>query len=103
MILLNPNEIYLLNQITSFVQQLFMISSYARSFGQANPKEILGFIPPKNIWEKKRKFAMSIKPQNFLEIFDFLTALELELKSGKIKNQDIFLQASLRKFQVLFR
>jgi DNA polymerase-3 subunit delta len=97
------NEIYLLNQITSFVQQLFMISSYARSFGQANPKEILGFIPPKNIWEKKSKLAISIKPQNFLEIFDFLTALELELKSGKIKNQDIFLQASLRKFQVLFR
>mgnify|MGYP000206348643 CR=1 FL=1 len=97
------NEIYLLNQITSFVQQLFMISAYARSFGQANPKEILGFIPPKNIWEKKSRLAISIKPQNFLEIFDFLTALELELKSGKIKNQDIFLQASLRKFQVLFR
>lgn len=97
------NEIYLLNQITSFVQQLFMISAYARSFGQANPKEILGFNPPKNIWEKKSKLAISIKPQNFLEIFDFLTALELELKSGKIKNQDIFLQASLRKFQVLFR
>ena len=97
------NEVYLLNQIQSFVQQLFMISAYARSFGQANPKEILGFVPPKNIWEKKSKLAISIKPQNFLEIFDFLTALELELKSGKIKNQDIYLQASLRKFQVLFR
>ena len=97
------NEIYLLNQIQSFVQQLFMISAYARSFGQANPKEILGFVPPKNVWEKKSRLAISIKPQNFLEIFDFLMTLELELKSGKMKNQDIYLQASLRKFQVLFR
>jgi DNA polymerase-3 subunit delta len=25
--------------------------------GQPNPKEILGFIPPKNIWEKKSKLS----------------------------------------------
>lgn len=47
------NEIYLLNQISSFVQQLFMISSYARVYGSANAKDILGFIPPK-ISGKKR-------------------------------------------------
>ncbi len=43
------NEIYLLNQITAFVQQLFMISSYTRINGQANAKEILGYVPPKAI------------------------------------------------------
>ena len=36
-----------------------MISSYARTIGQPNPKEILGFIPPKNVWEKKSKLAIN--------------------------------------------
>uniref|UniRef100_UPI004047AE0E DNA polymerase III subunit delta n=1 Tax=Aliarcobacter sp. TaxID=2321116 RepID=UPI004047AE0E len=97
------NEIYLLNQVTSFVQQLFMISSYARTLGQPNPKEILGFIPPKNIWEKKSKLAINIKPEVFLQILEFLLNIELEFKTSKIDNQSLYLQASLRKFTVLFR
>lgn len=97
------NEIYLLNQVTSFVQQLFMISAYARVFGAPNAKEILGFIPPKNIWEKKTKLAISIKPEKFQEMFEYLLELELQLKSSKIDNQNLFLQASLRKFTVKFR
>lgn len=97
------NEIYLLNQVTSFVQQLFMISAYARAFGVPNAKEILGFVPPKNVWEKKTKLAISIKPELFLEIFEYLLELELLLKSSKISNQNLFLQASLRKFTVFFR
>lgn len=97
------NEIYLLNQITSFVQQLFMISAYTRAFGTPNAKEILGFIPPKNIWEKKSKLAISIKPETFQEMFEFLLDLELQLKSTKINKENLFLQASLRKFTVMFR
>jgi DNA polymerase-3 subunit delta len=97
------NEIYLLNQITSFVQQLFMISSYARVFGSANAKEILGFVPPKNVWEKKSRLAISIKPEKFLEILEYLLNLELELKSSKISDSNIYLQASLRKLSVIIR
>ncbi len=97
------NEIFLLNQVTSFVQQLFMISAYARTMGQANPKEILGFIPPKNVWEKKSKLAINIKPEVFEEILGYLLNIELEFKSSKIDNQNLYLQASLRKFTVLFR
>lgn len=97
------NEIYLLNQVTSFVQQLFMISSYARTIGAPNPKEILGFIPPKNIWEKKSKLAINIKPEVFQKMLEYLLNIELELKSSKIDNQNLYLQATLRKFSVLFR
>lgn len=97
------NEIYLLNQITSFVQQLFMISSYGRTMGTPNPKEILGFIPPKNIWEKKTKLAVNIKPEVFQKMLEYLLNIELEFKSSKISNQNLYLQASLRKFTVLFR
>ena len=97
------NEIFLLNQVTSFVQQLFMISSYARTIGQPNPKEILGFIPPKNIWEKKSKLAINKKPEVFQEILEYLLNTELDFKTSKIDNQNLYLQASLRKFTVLFR
>lgn len=97
------NEIYLLNQITSFVQQLFMISSYIRIYGTANAKEILGFVPPKNVWEKKTRLAMNIKPEKFSEIIDYLLNIELELKSSKISNQNLYLQACLRKISVLIR
>ncbi len=97
------NEIYLLNQISSFVQQLFMISSYIRVYGTANAKEILGFVPPKNVWEKKTRLAMNIKPEKFSEILQYLLNIELELKSSKISNQNLYLQASLRKISVLIR
>ncbi|XPV69025.1 MAG: DNA polymerase III subunit delta [Halarcobacter sp.] len=97
------NEIYLLNQISSFVQQLFMISSYARVYGSANAKDILGFIPPKNIWEKKSRLAINIKPEHFLEILDYLLKIELELKSSKIPDSNLYLQACLRKISVLIR
>lgn len=96
------NEIFLLNQISSFVQQLFMISSYARTIGEPNPKEILGFIPPKNIWERKSKLAINIKPEVFEQMLNYLLKIELELKSSKIDNQNLYLQACLRKFTVLF-
>ena len=97
------NEIFLINQVTSFVQQLFMISSYARTIGQPNPKDILGFIPPKNIWEKKSKLAINIKPKQFLEMLEYILNLELAIKTEKIDNINLYLQASLRKFIVSFR
>ena len=97
------NEIYLLNQVTSFVQQLFMISSYARTIGQPNPKEILGFIPPKNVWDKKAKLAINTKPEVYQNILEYLLNIELDFKTSKIENQNLYLQASLRKFTVLFR
>ena len=96
------NEVFLVTQVTSFVQQLFLISSYARAYGAPNPKEILGFIPPKAVWEKKSKLAINIKPQMFQEMLEFLLNLELELKSSKIDNTNLYLQATLRKFTVLF-
>lgn len=97
------NEIYLLTQVISFTQQLFMISSYTRVYGQPNAKEILGFIPPKNIWEKKTRLAINIKPEKFLEILKYLLHIELELKSSKISDSNIYLQACLRKISVLIR
>jgi len=92
------NEINLLTQIAAFVHQLFMISSYSRTIGTPNAREILGYVPPQNIWEKKTQLAIKIKPELFLELFNFLNDLELDLKSSKIPDHNAYIQASLRKF-----
>ncbi|OQR42153.1 DNA polymerase III subunit delta, partial [Aliarcobacter cryaerophilus] len=97
------NEVFILNQISSFIQQLFMISSHARIYAVVNPIEVLGYNPPKNIWEKKSKLAINIKPKQFLEMLDYILNLELSIKTEKIDNINLYLQASLRKFIVLFR
>ena len=97
------NEVFILNQISSFIQQLFMISSHARIYAVVNPIEVLGYNPPKNIWEKKSKLAINIKPKQFLEMLDYILNLELSIKTEKIDNINLYLQASLRKFIVSFR
>lgn len=97
------NEIYLVTQITAYVQQLFMINAYARTIGIPDAKEILGFVPPKKIWEDKCKLAISIHPKKFQSMLEYLNNLELELKTLKINDQNAYVQASLRKFSVLFR
>ncbi|MDY0180920.1 DNA polymerase III subunit delta [Aliarcobacter skirrowii] len=98
------DSVFIVNQITQFVHQLFLISSYARSFGAPNAIEILGFNPPKDIWEKKARLAINTNPKKFLKIYDFLLNLELDLKNSKrISNPSLFLQSSIRKFTALFR
>ncbi|MFA7083719.1 MAG: DNA polymerase III subunit delta [Arcobacteraceae bacterium] len=97
------NEVYLVTQIASYVQQLFMINAYARTMGAPNAKEILGFSPPAKIWEGKCKLAISIHPKKFQAILEYLNNLELELKTLKFNDQNAYIQASLRKFTVLFR
>lgn len=97
------NEIYLITQIAAYIQQLFMINAYTRTIGEPNPKEILGFIPPKQIWEKKAKQANSFRPEDFLKQLDYLNTLELQLKSSKVANMNATLQARLRNFSGFFR
>ncbi len=75
------NEVFILNQISSFIQQLFMISSHARIYAVVNPIEVLGYNPPKNIWEKKSKLAINIKPKQFLEMLRLYFKFENKYKN----------------------
>ena len=97
------DSIFIINQITQFVHQLFMISAYARNFGAPKAIDILGFNPPKDVWETKSRLAININPKKYLKLFEFLLNLELDLKSSKISNTSLFLQANIRKFTALFR
>ena len=80
-----------------------MISSHARIYAVVNPIEVLGYNPPKNIWEKKSKLAINIKPEVFQNMLEYLLDIELDFKTSKVENQNLYLQATLRKFTALFR
>ena len=96
------NEIFLISQINSFVQQLFMINSYTRINGFPNAKEILGYIPPPNVWKKKISLASKIKQNIFFDIMIFYNELELELKSNKYIDSHYFFISNIRKHSVIF-
>ncbi len=92
------NEIQLLNRITAFAQNLFMINSYLKLYGELNIKEIWGYPLPKQIAQTQAQIATKYKQNDYIEMLNFLQDLELELKSSKIPDINIYLQAKLRMF-----
>ena len=97
------NEVFLVNQITSFVQQLFMINSYLKLFGTLDVIKIWGYNLPKDIANARASIASKFKQEQFEMILNFLLNLELELKSSKIVDKNAYVQASLRKLSAIIR
>ena len=92
------NAIQLLNRITTFAQTLFMINSYLKLYGELNIREIWGYPLPKQIAQTQAQIATKYKQDDFVYMLNFLQELELELKSSKISDIDIYLQSKLRIF-----
>jgi len=99
------NEIYLLAHITTNLFQLFMIACYIRVNGYANAKDILGFEPPRDIWEARVKTAnfLSAKKGKFSYLLNAFLELELELKTLKGLDKTSYFQAHIRKISVILR
>jgi DNA polymerase III subunit delta len=97
------NEIYLVNQITSFVQQLFTINTYLKLYGTLDIVQIWGYPLPKNIAQQRANISVKFKLKQFTLMLDYLLNLELELKSSKIPDANAYIQASLRNFSTTLR
>ncbi len=97
------NEINLINQTTSFVQQLFNINTYLKLHGQLNVLEIWGYKLPINIANTRAAIAMKFKQDDFLTMLEFFQNLELELKTKSSLDINSYTQASFRKFSASLR
>ncbi len=97
------NEIYLVNQMTSFVQQLFTINTYLKLNGVLNIIEIWGYPLPKNIANARANIAVKFSQSQYTLMLEQLLNLELDIKSSKITNQNAYLQSFIRKFSAILR
>ena len=89
-------EVFLINQIIAFVQQLFMINSYLKLYGSLDILQIWGYPLPKDIANQRASIAVKFNHNQFSMMLDFLLSLELELKSSKIPDTNAYIQAKLR-------
>lgn len=92
-------EVMLVRELQRFFYQLFLFFSYIKTHGTLNASEILGFIPPKHILERQRKYCLYFKETDYIEIFDLLNGWDRDAKSGKSKNS----LTTLMKIQAMLR
>jgi len=97
------NEIQLISQTTTFIQQLFTISSYLKLYGQLNIIEIWGYPLPKEIANTRASIAMKYKQDDFLRMLEFFQNLELDLKTKSTFDVNSYTQSSFRNFSASLR
>jgi len=92
------NEINLINQTISFIQQLFTINSYIKLFGELNIIEIWGYKLPTNIANQRASIAMKFSQSDFTNMLNIFQTLELELKTKTSLDSNSYIQATYRNF-----
>ncbi len=97
------NEINLINQTSTFIQQLFNINTYLKLYGQLNVIEIWGYKLPQNIANSRASIAMRFKTEDFSDMFNFFSTLELELKTKNTLDVNSYTQAQFRNFSASLR
>jgi len=97
------NEINLVNQTTSFVQQLFNINTYLKLNGQLNIIEIWGYKLPTNIANTRANIAIKFTNDDFKNMLNFFSSLELDLKTRKGLEINSYTQAQFRNFSASLR
>jgi DNA polymerase-3 subunit delta len=97
------NEIALLNQTISFIQQLFNINSYLKIYGNLNIKEIWGYNLPKNIASTRVSVAKRYTTKQLLDMLDLFLTIELELKTKTTLDSNSYIQSQFRNFSANLR
>ncbi len=98
------NEVYLINQTVSFIQQLFTINSYLKLYGKLDILDIWGYKLPNNIANTRASIAAKFtRQEDFLGMLEFFQEVELELKTKTNLESNAFVQSSFRNFSASLR
>lgn len=97
------NEVQLINQTLSFIQQLFNINTYIKLYGKLDIIEIWGYKLPAPIANARANVAMKYNQFDILRMLEFFQNLELNLKTKSNLEINSYTQASFRNFSASLR
>lgn len=80
------NEMAMIAEIQRFFYQLFLFYAFMRINGKPDAKQILGYSPPIHIAESLSRYAMKLKENEYIAIFELLSAWRYEVSKGKSKH-----------------
>ena len=96
---LGEDEFAILRSTQFFVNQIFLFHTFMKLNGHVDSKAILGYKLPKPIENQKANLALRVKIPTILKIFEYLLALELELKKAPPANRELLLYGAFIKIQ----
>lgn len=98
------DEVILIREVISYIQELFMINSYlVLNNNQLNIIDIWGYNLPKSVATQKSALATKFTQANFLNMLELFQNLELELKTNGNLDINSYTQAVFRKFSATLR
>lgn len=95
------DEIRILTAITSYITQLYMFNIYIRTNGVPNAVDILGYMAPKFVIDKKAAQAIKIKPATYYKLHELLLETELKMKSKGSDSRALLYSALIRMQKLL--
>lgn len=93
------NEIALLNMLFRAFHRLYLIHSSIKTSGKFDPKTVLGYAPPPQIINKLQSQAITIKTEQYTQIFKFLNEIEFDLKCKNSIDKECYLLSALLNIQ----
>jgi DNA polymerase-3 subunit delta len=76
--------------LTRYIKDLYLYYLHIKTTGQNSMQSFFGYKPPKDVEERRNRVVLSLNEEKFLNILDFLTDIELDLKSSYDKESLIF-------------
>lgn len=93
------NEIALLNMLFKAFHRLYLIHSSIKTSGKFDPKTVLGYAPPPQIINKLQSQAITIKTEQYTQIFKFLNEIEFDLKCKNSIDKECYLLSAILSLQ----
>ncbi|MEA3314444.1 MAG: hypothetical protein U9Q30_01135 [Campylobacterota bacterium] len=98
------DEVVLIREVLSYIQELFMINSYLTlNNNKLNIIEIWGYNLPKDIANQKSTLSSKFTQEDFFNMLELFQNLELELKTKANLDINSYTQAVFRKFSATLR
>jgi len=95
------DEIRIITALSAALTQLYMFNIYIRVHGTPNAKEILGYMAPKFVVEKKASMAIKIKPATYYKLHQLLLESELKMKSSHIDKSAILFSTLIKLQKII--